>query len=104
MVRSVFIKEMQNPYKVITQTKETPKKKTSLLLTPWLVGVKKKTSVEVEQETKNEYYTGQLYITNMRMVFKCQDIVLLCSNCHSVVHRKQPWLRMSELEAILRVG
>ncbi len=59
-------------YKVISQIKETPKKKTSLLLTPWFVGVKRKTNVEVKQETKNEYYKGQLYITNMRMVFRCQ--------------------------------
>ena len=44
------------------------KKKTSLL--PWFVGVKRKTNVEVKQEAEN--YKGQLYITNMRMVFRCQ--------------------------------
>lgn len=43
-----------------------------MLLTPWFVGVKRKTNVEVKQETKNEYYKSQLYITNMRMVFRCQ--------------------------------
>lgn len=32
---------------------------------------------------------------------KVEDIVLLCSNCHSIVHCKQPWLSMAELEAIL---
>lgn len=32
---------------------------------------------------------------------KVEDLVMLCSNCHSIVHRKQPWLSMSELEEIL---
>lgn len=67
-----FYQGKAKSYKVITQIKETPKKKTSLLLTPWFVGVKRKTNVEAKQETKNEYYTGQLYVTNMRMVFRCQ--------------------------------
>lgn len=67
-----FYQGKAKSYKVITQIKEIPKKKTSLLLTPWFVGVKRKTNVEVKQETKNEYYKGQLYITNMRMVFRCQ--------------------------------
>ncbi len=35
-------------------------------------------------------------------ITRVEDIVLLCSNCHSIVHRKQPWLSMAELEAILR--
>ena len=33
---------------------------------------------------------------------KVEDLAMLCSNCHSIVHRKQPWLSMSELKAILR--
>lgn len=37
-------------------------------------------------------------------ITKVEDIVLLCSNCHSIVHRKKPWLSMDELEAILRGG
>ena len=32
---------------------------------------------------------------------KVDDIALLCSNCHSIVHRKQPWLSMLELKEIL---
>ncbi len=67
-----FYQGKAKSYKVMTQIKETPKKKTSLLLTPWLVGIKRKTNIEVKQETTKEYYKGQLYITNMRLVFKCQ--------------------------------
>lgn len=31
-----------------------------------------------------------------------EDIVLLCSNCHRMVHRKRPWLERSELENIIQ--
>ena len=30
------------------------------------------------------------------------DIVMLCSNCHSMVHRKKPWLTREELKSILK--
>ncbi len=32
---------------------------------------------------------------------KIEDLAMLCSNCHSMIHRKQPWLTMDELEEIL---
>ena len=35
-------------------------------------------------------------------ITKVEDIVLLCSNCHNIVHRKRPWLSMAELEEIIR--
>jgi len=31
-----------------------------------------------------------------------EDIILLCSNCHRMVHRKRPWLKRYELEKIIR--
>ena len=30
-----------------------------------------------------------------------EDIALLCSNCHRMVHRKRPWLSMNDLKQIL---
>lgn len=33
---------------------------------------------------------------------KIQDIAMLCSNCHSIIHRKQPWLSKEELYKIFR--
>ena len=30
------------------------------------------------------------------------DIVMLCSNCHSMVHRKRPWLTKDDLKNILK--
>jgi hypothetical protein len=32
---------------------------------------------------------------------KIEDIALVCSNCHRMLHRKRPWLEMSELKKIL---
>ncbi len=33
---------------------------------------------------------------------KVEDIVLVCSNCHSMIHRKRPWLSKEELKMILK--
>ena len=33
---------------------------------------------------------------------KAEDLRLLCSNCHRMVHAKQPWLTIDELTAALR--
>lgn len=35
-------------------------------------------------------------------VTNVEDLVMLCSNCHSIVHRKLPWLSMTELKNILK--
>lgn len=32
---------------------------------------------------------------------KPEDIVLLCSNCHKMVHRKRPWLKKEELKELI---
>ncbi len=29
------------------------------------------------------------------------DIVMLCSNCHSMIHRKRPWLKKHELKKLI---
>lgn len=31
-----------------------------------------------------------------------EDIALLCSNCHSMIHRKRPWLTKEELQKLLQ--
>lgn len=66
-----FYQGKAKSFKTVTQIKEMPKKKTSLLLTPWIVGINRKTQVEVKQENVNEYFNGQLYVTNERIVFNC---------------------------------
>ena len=32
---------------------------------------------------------------------KLVDLVLLCSNCHRMVHRKKPWLNLEELMELI---
>lgn len=32
---------------------------------------------------------------------KLEDIVLVCSNCHKMIHRFRPWLNIDELKNIL---
>lgn len=52
---------------------EKGKTKTSFFITPWLSGItRKKEADKIRQETETEYFRGQLYITNMRLVFVCQ--------------------------------
>lgn len=33
---------------------------------------------------------------------RVEDIVLVCSNCHKMLHRKRPWLKPEELKYILK--
>lgn len=33
---------------------------------------------------------------------KPEDIVLLCSNCHKMIHRKRPWLSRDKLKTLLK--
>src|SRR5262249_19343151 len=37
-----------------------------------------------------------------RTVTKIQDLVLLCANCHRIVHRKRPWLSPDAVRALIR--
>ena len=33
---------------------------------------------------------------------KLSDLILLCSNCHRIVHRRKPWLSIDELKQLIR--
>lgn len=33
---------------------------------------------------------------------RIEDIVMLCSNCHSMIHRKKPWITKDNLKKILK--
>lgn len=67
-----FYEGKAKSYQVVSKIVEKPKTKTSFFWTPWFAGVKRKKEVEVHQEQETEYYKGILYITNMRLVFKCK--------------------------------
>jgi len=67
-----FYEGKAKSYQVVTKIVEKPKTKTSFFWTPWVAGIKRKKEVEVKSEQETEYYKGTLYITNMRLVFKCK--------------------------------
>lgn len=33
---------------------------------------------------------------------RVEDLVMLCSNCHSMVHKKKPWLKKEDLASIIQ--
>jgi len=35
---------------------------------------------------------------------RLSDLVLLCPNCHRIIHRKKPWLSIDELKGIVQLG
>ncbi len=35
---------------------------------------------------------------------RVEDIVLVCSNCHKMIHRFRPWLAIDELKTILNLS
>ena len=67
-----FYEGKAKSYQNTTRIKETPKTKTSLFITPFFAGLKRKKEVYVTEKTDTEYFKGTFYITNMRIVFKCK--------------------------------
>ncbi|KRE45820.1 HNH endonuclease [Paenibacillus sp. Soil522] len=39
---------------------------------------------------------------NGNSITKIEDIALVCSNCHRMLHRKRPWLGINQLKSILQ--
>lgn len=35
---------------------------------------------------------------------KIEDITMVCSNCHSMIHRKKPWLNKESLKALIKTN
>ena len=68
-----FYEGTAKSYRFVTKpVQEKPKKKTSFFLTPFFVGLKRVKETVVNEVTNTEYAKGKLYITNMRVIFKCK--------------------------------
>ena len=67
-----FYEGIAKSYQFVTNFEEKPKIKTSLFITPWLAGIRRKKEVYTTEKTDTEYHKGTFYITNMRLVFKCK--------------------------------
>ena len=48
------------------------------------------------------HHTIPLSRLNAETKTRPSDIALVCSNCHRMLHRKRPWLEMSELKELIR--
>ena len=51
-----------------------------------------------ELKSKLEISAGNDYL---KYLTKEKDIVLVCSNCHRMLHRHRPWLSAVELKSVL---
>ncbi|MCW5921401.1 MAG: HNH endonuclease [Saprospiraceae bacterium] len=40
-------------------------------------------------------------IENEQTQTQIEDIALLCSNCHKMIHRKRPWLTMTKIKDLI---
>lgn len=40
-------------------------------------------------------------ITEEQSITRIQDLAMVCSNCHKMIHRTRPWLSMKELKSLL---
>lgn len=47
------------------------------------------------------HHTKPISMLNEDSITEVDDIALVCSNCHSMLHRKRPWLEMNELNRVL---
>ena len=48
------------------------------------------------------HHTVPVSELNSNSTTRIEDIALLCPNCHRIVHRRRPWLRLEELRLILQ--
>jgi len=57
---------------------------------------------EVGEDFIECHHTQPLSELTKETKTRVEDIALLCSNCHRMVHRYRPWLRMDELHLIVK--
>ena len=48
------------------------------------------------------HHTKPLYTLSAGSKTRLEDLALLCSNCHRMIHARRPWLTMEELKQIIR--
>lgn len=59
----------------------------------------------------NEFYEGKVsYVKHIVREIKMQegektnieDIAMVCSNCHSMIHRRKPWLTVNQFKKLIK--
>jgi 5-methylcytosine-specific restriction protein A len=49
------------------------------------------------------HHTKPLSELEAETITKVSDLALVCSNCHRMIHRKQPWLLKNQLSKLLKI-
>ncbi|WP_431091398.1 HNH endonuclease [Paenibacillus sp. 8b26] len=52
--------------------------------------------MECHHDVPLSYYGDQIKGTRF------SDLKLICSNCHKILHRRRPWMKVNELRELLR--
>jgi hypothetical protein len=47
------------------------------------------------------HHTTPITELEVEVKTKVKDVALVCSNCHRMLHRKRPWLKMKELRSLI---
>ena len=56
---------------------------------------------EIGQDFVEAHHTKPISELDKETKTKVEDIALVCSNCHRMLHRRRPWLRIEELESLI---
>lgn len=61
-----------------------------------------KTYGEIGEDFIEAHHTIPISELSVEVKTKIDDIAMVCSNCHRMLHRKRPWLGMGHLKALIR--
>lgn len=61
-----------------------------------------KTYGEIGKEYIECHHTIPVSSYQINQTTKIKDLVLVCSNCHRMLHRRRPWLNIADLKLILK--
>lgn len=57
---------------------------------------------EIGKDFIEAHHTIPISDMNENNKTKIEDIIMVCSNCHKMIHRKRPWLSKEELKEIIQ--
>ena len=97
-------KRRERSQAVIKEAKNTFKRKNGLLYCQ-ICGFDFSSSYgEIGQDYIEAHHILPISKLSGEIKTKVSDIVLVCSNCHRMLHRKRPWLKMSELKNLIDIN
>lgn len=99
MLRAHICRERN--YKVIKEAKARYKDKYGRLICEICKFDFEKTYGEIGKDFIEGHHIRPISELNENDKTKVEDIIMVCSNCHKMLHRKRPWLKPEELSELL---